>query len=95
MANNNGDTWSVCYGNMEQLARDNAIETNCRVFYPGRSDRLVPGCAYHCCNGSDRCLCPGTAELAGVRGLCLEQDLTKTRGQKPNNDCTLDKKARG
>jgi len=66
MANNNGNTRSVCYGNMEQLTRDNAIETNRRIFHPGRSDRLVPGCAYHSSDDSDSIDKKGGKKLMGV-----------------------------
>lgn len=42
MANDNGDAWSVCYCNMEQLTRDTPTKTNLWVFHPGRNNRLVP-----------------------------------------------------
>ena len=42
MANDNGDTRSVCYSDMEQFTRDTSTKTNRWVFHPGRNNRLVP-----------------------------------------------------
>lgn len=66
MANDNWTTRSVCYSDMEQLARDTPTKTNRWVFHPGRSNRFIPGCAYHCCNGSDSIDKKGGKKLMGV-----------------------------
>ena len=41
MASSDRNTWCYCYGYMEQLARDNAIETNYGVFYSDRDCELM------------------------------------------------------
>ena len=51
MANHNGDTWGNRNGDLEQPARVTPTETNNGLFYPGRSDSLIPGCADH--SGND------------------------------------------